>query len=177
MFFEFNQSKKFKRTQLLYALVLSLTNGIIFSILCYAIVNLISIFIFDDLNVTSLKYIMAFVLLAILIFSILMFVFYKTDKGIAITENELIFSTGYRTKVLSFKNRIAIDNIISVEYVEDFDLSKTLKSDYKNYNYSWRCIGTNCKNIPFAKIQTKDNMVYLLPVQNINEFIKQINLS
>lgn len=177
MFFEFNQDKKLKRTELLFALFLNATNGIVFSALGYAISNLIIIFIFDNFDIISFKYIMVFVLLSILIFSALMFVFFKTNKGITITENELLFSTGYRSKVFSFNNRIAIDNIVSVECVKDFDLSKTLKSDYKNYNYSWRIVGTNCKNIPYAKIHTKDNIVYLLPVKNINEFIKQIKLS
>lgn len=176
MFFEFNQDKKLKRTELLFALFLNATNGIIFSALGYAISNLIFIFIFDNFDIISFKYIMVFVLLSILIFSALMFVFFKTNKGITITENELLFSTGYRSKVLSFKNRIAIDNIVSVEYIEDYDLSKTLKSDYKNYNYSWRIVGNNCKNIPFVKIQTKNDIIYLLPIQNINEFIKQIKL-
>lgn len=175
MFFEFNNDKKFRRNELAYAIFNNFTISFMFSALAYAICNLIGIFIFDNLDVISIRYMLCFVVLCVVIFSALMLLFYKTDKGVTITNNAIVFSTGYFSKAHSFKTAILIDEIVSIEAVELFNLVKVLKADYRNYNYKWVLIGANSKNLTLVKIQTKNDVNYLLPIQDISGFINYTN--
>lgn len=174
MFFQFNQSKEFKRSELFYACFNNLCYSFMLSALAYAICNLVLVFAINFDDITSVKYILAFIILFAIAFSTLMITFFKADKGVKITESALIFSCGYYAKGYSFKNVIMRDSIISVDYIEDFSLIKTLKADYRNYNYNWIIVGAKYKNIPLVRIQTKDDKIFLLPIQDVNGFINEI---
>jgi phosphoglycerol transferase MdoB-like AlkP superfamily enzyme len=175
MYFKFNQSKKPRALRNLFATFLSFTSSIMISVLCYAITNLFVCFLNIDLDITSIKYILVFVLLFALILLSFVLIYAFTKKGVVIDENLIVIKVGFfDNSSVFYKSNIPIDDVVSIEYMQGYKSKEVLK-DYKNYNYSWISVGMFCKNTPVAKVLLNNDIIYLIPLEDINTFIKTFN--
>jgi hypothetical protein len=175
MYFKFIQDKKQQALRDSLATFMSFATSFMISILCYAICNLFVCFLNIDADVISVKYVMIFVALFLLIFLTFVLVYAFTKKGVIIDKNLITIKIGYFDRMgIYFKTEISINDIVSVEYMEKYKHSEVLK-DYRNYNYRWFCVITFAKNTPVAKVQLNNDNIYLIPLDDVNTFVKTFN--
>ena len=169
MYFEFNKNKSFRHSNNVFALFSNFSYAFIISVACYAISNLILVFLDTDI---SLSYVSIFGMLFLIINLAFDILYYKTKKGLTITNTEIIITNGYFAKFQDFRIRIKLSEIELVDYVEQLNI-KELKKDYKNYNYGWVTIGVGLKKVPILKIITNDEhpKIYFIACENISEII------
>ncbi len=172
LYFEFNKNKSFRHSNNVFALFSNFSYAFIISVACYAISNLILVFLDTDIDVVSLSYVSIFGILFLIINFAFDILYYKTKKGLTITNTEIIITNGYFERFQDFRIKIKLSEIESVDYVEQLSI-KELKKDYKNYNYGWITIGVGLKKVPVLKITTNDEhpKIYFIACENISEII------
>jgi hypothetical protein len=174
MYFKFVQNKKQKVLRNCWAIFMYFAISFAVSALCYAIVNLFLSLLVSGFDPISIKYIMIFVALLGLIFLTLVLMYAFTRKGVVINENSITIKLGYFEKFIFYKTEIPINNVVSIEYMENYDFWE-LQKDYRNCNYRWLSVGMFFKNTPIAKVLLNNNCIYLIPLEDINTFIRTFN--
>lgn len=172
MYFEFNKNKSFRHSNNVYALFNNFSYSFIITVACYAISNLILVFLDIDIDVISLSYVSIFGILFLIINFAFDILYYKTKKGLTITNTEIVITNGYFAKFQDFHIKIKLSDIESVDYVEQLSI-KELKKAYKNYNYGWITIGVGLKKVPILKITTNDEhpKIYFIACENISKIV------
>ena len=152
--FKFNQTQPYRRRNTAFALFSLCADALVAVILCYALSNFVLLCTDSDIDVTDMPYVTVFVAVYIITATVLITVYYKTQKGIVVTENELIITTGYSAKLGFFRIKIALSDIEGVTYI-DAPWTKEQKRDYRNYEYAWHTVGIGLQTVPVIRINTK----------------------
>lgn len=180
MFFEYNQSRRYKKIMGCYKVFSAFYVSFAASALFYAIASLIVSIIDKEckIDLISLKYISIFICFFVILFIALTLVFLNKKYGLYITENS-IYITGDFIRGLPTDITIPFNSIISVEHIDRFNYRETLKN-YKNHNYRWYVVGNSMKNLEFVKIHSSDeasayDTMYLIPLDDIDGFIAEYN--
>lgn len=180
MFFEYNQSKCYKKKMGCYKAFSAFYVSFAASALFYAITSLIVGIIDKEckIDLISLKYVSIFICFFVALFIALTLVFLNKKYGLYITENSF-YITGDFIRGIPTDITIPFDSVISVEHIEHFSYRETLKN-YKNHNYRWYVVGNSMKNLEFVKIHSSDeasayDTMYLIPLDDIDGFIAEYN--
>ena len=175
MHYGFSKNKEFIRNNIIFALFSNCLYAFIISAACYALSNLI-VFINDDIDTISLLYLSVFSALFIILNIIFDLVYFNIEKGLILTDTEIIITNGYFARFQDFRTKIKFSNIESIKYDENLDL-RELKRDYKNSNYSRITIGVSLKMVPVARITTNEEhpKIYFVACENITGLIEAFN--
>ena len=172
MSFDFNLNKRFKILNDLGALFNCFALSLAFSTLVWVTVNLL-IFVFNgDYDVLGID---SFVLYICLIFIgiLLLFTKYvKSPKGVRVGNDAVEITTGIYNKYVSQSVSIALDDIISCEYIASYSKSKDGRRSI--------LYGVCLKNIPAVRLTVKsqsdfEDEIHILPLNKSKEFTEYVN--
>lgn len=183
MFYKFNQSKSFIKKEYLFAFLSHFALSLVVTALTYSISNIICVNIFNlSVDVTGFKYVLIFLILFVAIYTILVVYYFKSPKGVMLTDDEVVYYLGYLcksipVKLFGFYGTIKISDIKQCELQKSFDIAK-LKAEQSNCHCIF--VGYKPNNIPVVKITVNENnckTLYFLPLENNEEFIAKLNKS